>query len=291
MAGMLLFPLILRVFYTFIVLFMGIFALRPAFAESAGQDQLPLLFDARERLPAPDLTDLARLRFVTTVDFPPFNFLDQTGRLSGLQVDLARLICAELKITEKCQIQALPFDEIEAALDSGQVDAAIAGHAATAELRARFAFSRPFMMLPARFAVNRKALPDGVVAALDGRGVGIVAGTTQAEMLRSWFPAIKPVEFENRAAMLEALKGGKVDAAFADGVQLVFWTASPASDGCCAMIGGPYFSEAAMGEGLSVMLRKKDAGLTAAIDHALLMLSRNGRLQEVYLRYFPDGLY
>lgn len=46
-----------------------------------------------------------------------------------------------------------------------------------------------------------------------------------------------------------------------------------------------------MGEGLSVMLRRKDASLAAAIDHALLMLSRDGRLQEAYLRYFPDGLY
>ena len=203
MAGMLLFPLILRVVYTFIVFFACLTV--PASAESGNHDNLPLLFDARERLPAPDLTDLGRLRFVTTVDFPPFNFLDQTGRLSGLQVDLARLICAELNITEKCQIQALPFAEIEAALEGGQVDAAIAGHAATAALRARFAFSRPFMALPARFAVNRKAMPDAPVAALDGRSAGVLAGTTQAQMLRSWFPAIKPVEFENRAAMLEAL--------------------------------------------------------------------------------------
>ena len=291
MAGMLLFPLILRVACTLLVLLSGAAVLSPARAQTGGHDSLPVLFDARERLPAPDLADLGRLRFVTTVDFPPFNFLDQTGRLSGLQVDLVRLICAELKISEKCQIQALPFAEIEAALESGQVDAAIAGHAATAALRARFAFSRPFMMLPARFAVNRKAMPDGAISALDGRAVGIVAGTTQAEMLRSWFPAIKPAEFESRTAMLAALKDGKVDAVFADGVQLVFWTASPASDGCCAMFGGAYFSEEAMGEGLSVMLRRKDASLAAAIDHALLMLSRDGRLQEAYLRYFPDGLY
>ncbi len=39
------------------------------------------------------------------------------------------------------------------------------------------------------------------------------------------------------------------------------------------------------------MLRQKDSVLTSAIDHALATLSRNGRLQEIYLRYFPYGLY
>jgi len=38
-------------------------------------------------------------------------------------------------------------------------------------------------------------------------------------------------------------------------------------------------------------LRQQDADLTAAINHALATLSRDGRLQEIYLRYFPHGLY
>ncbi len=275
---------------TFLVLFLV--ASLPFAARAEPSNSVPLLFDARDRLPGADLSTLSRLRFVTTVDFPPFNFMDQTGRLAGFQVDLARLICAELKISEKCQIQALPFDEIETALESGQVDAAIAGHAPTVALRARFAFSRPFMALPARFAVNRKTLPSGeTAAALAGRKVGVLSATTHEEMLKAYFPKIKPVEFDTRAALLEALKTGSVDAIFSDGVQLIFWTASPAADACCSLFDGPYFSEAFLGEGLSVMLRKQDTDLTAAIDHALLMLSRNGRLQETYLRYFPNGLY
>ena len=275
---------------TFLVFFLVLSL--PNMARTEPTHTVPLLFDARDRLPGADLSALTRLRFVTTVDFPPFNFMDQTGRLAGFQVDLARLICAELKVADKCQIQAMPFGEIEAALDSGQVDAAIAGHAATAALRARFGFSRPFLALPARFAVNRKAMPAGeTAAALAGRKVGVLAATTHEEMLKAYFPGIVPVTCETRAALLEALKAGSVEAVFTDGVQLIFWTASPAADLCCSLFDGPYFSETYLGEGLSVMLRKQDKDLTAAIDHALLMLSRNGRLQEIYLRYFPNGLY
>ncbi|CAN7162288.1 transporter substrate-binding domain-containing protein [Rhizobium rhizogenes] len=253
---------------------------------------LPVLFDARERLPKPDLSTLVRLRFLTSVDFPPFNFADQNGKLSGFHVDLAREICDELGISDKCQIQALPFEELQTALSASQGDAVIAGVAVTPELRKTFAFSRPFLMLPARFVRNLKAPIDGRTAtALVGHSVGVVRGTTHEAMLSAFFPAIKPVPFDDKAALLAAVKDGKVEAAFADGLQLSFWVSSPSAEKCCALFDGPYLSQQFLGEGMTIMLREQDADLTAAINHALATLSRNGRLQEIYLRYFPYGLY
>jgi polar amino acid transport system substrate-binding protein len=67
--------------------------------------------------------------------------------------------------------------------------------------------------------------------------------------------------------------------------------AGEASEDCCALFGGPYLSEQFLGEGLAVMLPAEDATLAAAFDHALATLSRNGRLQDIYLRYFPHSLY
>lgn len=277
--------------YTLNALF-SLLVLAQAVTAEAADNRLPVLFDSRERLAKPDLSEIGRVRFVTTVDFAPFNFIDQTGRLAGFQVDLAREICDELKIAEKCQIQALPFAEIEAAVEGGQAEAAIAGVAVTPQLRRRFSFSRPFMELPARFVRNRKvSLPDEKAASLAGHPVGVVTGTRHAAMLQAFFPGLKAVEFADRNAMMEALKTDAVDAVFSDGLQLSFWTSGPASANCCAFLDGPYFSEFFLSEGMTVMLRKDDTVLTAAIDHALLTLSRNGRLQEIYLRYFPYGLY
>lgn len=138
---------------------------------AAADDNLPLMFDTRERLPRSDLSTLVRLRILTTVDFPPLNFADQTGRLSGFNVDLARDICAELKIEAKCQIQPLPYDQLEAALEAGNGEAAMAGIAVTPDLRRRFAFSRPYIGIPGRFVRNLSAkLGNGVAAAaLAGR--------------------------------------------------------------------------------------------------------------------------
>ncbi|MET3588638.1 polar amino acid transport system substrate-binding protein [Pseudorhizobium tarimense] len=251
-----------------------------------------MLFDARERLPRPDLSNLVRLRILTTVDFPPFNFADQTGRLTGFNVDLAREICAELEIQAKCQIQALPFEELESALANGSGEAVMTGIAVNAERRQKFRFSRPYLTIPARFArlKSKQIVGDGADG-LAGRPVGVVNETAHYAMLRAFFPRIVPVTFANRDEMLDALKAGKVDAVFSDGLRLPFWIASETSQDCCALFDGPYLSEEFLGEGLAVMLQGDDTTLAAAFDHALAALSRNGRLQDIYLRYFPYGLY
>ncbi|WP_026621992.1 polar amino acid transport system substrate-binding protein [Ensifer sp. WSM1721] len=254
--------------------------------------ELPRLFDARERIAKPDLTGLARLRFLTTVDFPPFNFIDQSGKLSGFHVDLAREICRELEIEPKCQIQAVTYAELMPALDEGQGDAIAAGIAVTAELRQRFAFSRPFMPLPARFVVNTKAA--GTVASpadLEKKPVGVVSGTTHEAMLKAFFPKLEARPFPDRNALMSALREGSIAAAFSDGMQLSFWVSGSVGAGCCALVDGAYFSQRFLGEGLTIMNRNTEPALTQAIDHALLALSRSGRLEEIYLRYFPNGIY
>ena len=276
--------------FTFCVCLIALFAapLRAA----GGVNDLPLLFDARERIAKPDLSGLARLRFLTTVDFPPFNFIDQSGKLAGFHVDLVREICQELEIDAKCQIQAVTFSELQPALEDGQGEAVIAGIGTSSELRQRFAFSRTFMKLPARFAANRQAMGGTLsLASLSQKPVGTVSGTTHEAMFKAFFPKLEMRPFPSRDAMLAALKQGSVAAVFSDGMQLSFWTAGSDAAGCCALIDGAYFSQRFLGEGLAIMNRKGDSALTQAIDHALLELSRKGRLNEIYLRYFPSGIY
>ncbi|SER91161.1 polar amino acid transport system substrate-binding protein [Rhizobium sp. NFR03] len=255
--------------------------------------ELPLSFDARERIAKPDLSGLARLRFLTTVDFPPFNFIDQSQKLSGFHVDLAREICRVLEIEAKCQIQAVTFEELQPALEEGQGEAVLAGVDVTDALRQRFAFTRSFLRLPARFAA--RTVPGGDagidLSAILAKPVGVVAGTTHEAMFKAFFPSARAQAFPDRTAMLQALKTGTVEAVFSDGMQLSFWAASADAAGCCSLVEGAYVSEHFLGEGLAIMNRKGDPALTQALDHALLELSRNGRLNEIYLRYFPTGMY
>lgn len=186
----------------------------------------------------------------------------------------------------------MTFAELQPALEGGQGEAVVAGIGISPELRQRFAFSRTFMKLPARFAASRQAMGgDLSVRALGRAPVGAVSGTTHEAMLKAFFPKLPVKSFPNREAMLAALKQGSVAAVFSDGMQLSFWTTGGEAADCCVLLDGAYFSQRFLGEGLAIMNRKGDPALTQAIDHALLELSRKGRLNEIYLRYFPAGIY
>ncbi|MCR9137754.1 MAG: transporter substrate-binding domain-containing protein [Alphaproteobacteria bacterium] len=253
---------------------------------------IPNYWDPRERVILPDLTPRTRIRFLTTADFPPFNFIDQRDRVAGFHVDLARAICSELAIVEKCQLQVLPWNELTSAITSGQGDAIIAGLAVNSDNRKQFLFTRPFLKLPARFIrLKTTSLPTQDSQALAQRRVGVLAKSAHEALLRTYFPDIKPVTYGTADFMFDGLKTGEVDAVFGDGVQLSFWLGSNRADDCCIFFDGPYFAPAFLGEGLSVAVRNDSPDLVQAFDHALQALSKNGRLKELYLRYFPNGLY
>lgn len=259
---------------------------------AAAESGLPGLWDAKERLPKPDLSQLQRLRFLTTTDFPPFNFLDDGGRLSGFHVDLARAICAELSIADGCQIQALPWDELQTALEKGEGEAILAGISVTAQSRATYAFSRPYMIFPARF-VTRRASPLGEPMAdrLVGQRVGVVAGSTHERMLRAYFPGVKVITYDQPDWMYRDLRDAKLDAVFGDGMQLGFWLGGAEQQGCCAFAGGPYLAPEFLGQGLSIATTPENRALVDAFDYALQAISSKGTMTELYLRYFPVGFF
>jgi polar amino acid transport system substrate-binding protein len=278
----------------FFAILLATLAFLPAAKNAAAQDvdavSMPLMFDQRERLQKPDLTSVARIRFVTTVDFPPFNFIDQSGKLSGFHVDLAREICRELNVLERCQIEAVPYNGLMSALEKDSADVIAAGLRVTPELRQEASLSRPFMQLPARFVTTLGQKDLKQPSSLKPGEVGVVAGTAHAAMLEAFFPTIKPKTFETRDALLAALKAGQVRAVFGDGLQLAFWVESDDAAGCCRLLGGPYYSRAILGDGLTLVTRKDAPLIARGVDAALLALSRSGRLNQIYLRYFPNGL-
>src|SRR6202167_1336486 len=100
----------------------------PAVAASAA---VPGFWDPRRRPERPDLSRIQSIRFLTELDYPPFDYAAPDGNPAGFNVDLARLLCDEIKTT--CTIQARRFDLLLDALNDKQGDAVIASIAVNAE--------------------------------------------------------------------------------------------------------------------------------------------------------------
>src|SRR6476469_5848463 len=61
---------------------------QPAGAEPAGR--VPGFWDPRRRPEKPDLSRISVIRFLTEVDYPPFNYAGPDGNPQGFNIDLAR---------------------------------------------------------------------------------------------------------------------------------------------------------------------------------------------------------
>ena len=263
-------------------------ALMLAAAPATGNDA-PRLSDPNERIARTDLTGLLRLRFLTSLDFPPFNFADPERRPAGFNVEIARALCAELGIEAKCEIQAMPWEELDPALDGLRGEAIIAGHGVTAELRETRAVSAPYFRFPARFVARSDFAPSSndMTRLVVGKKVAVVRDSAHAAMLKAWFPDAVPVELGSPAETYDALTDGEVDLIFGDGVGLSFWLASPKAEACCSFVSGPYMSDRFLGPGMAIVMRKDAARLIPVINSALGALEEKGVYQEIFTRYFP----
>ncbi|CAN5164702.1 transporter substrate-binding domain-containing protein [soil metagenome] len=251
---------------------------------------IPNFWDPKRRIERPAADAVQSIRFVTTDDFPPFNFLDAAGHLTGFNVDLARAICTELAV--RCTIQAREWSDLAGRLAGKTADAAIAAITISAENRAALDFSDIYLRTPARFVV-RKADAGLQVSTegLRGKTLAVVSASAHEAYLASMFPEIGRKLYPTADAAREAVKSGAADATFGDGLQLSFWLNSDSAAGCCAFAGGPYLETRFFGQGYAIAFAKGSNDLKHAVNSALQAIYEKGIYAELYLRYFPVGFF
>jgi polar amino acid transport system substrate-binding protein len=257
---------------------------------AAAQQGLPQFRDPASRRVRPDLGPRQVVRFLTSADWPPFQFLAPDGAPTGFNPDLARALCEELKLS--CTLQARTWSDLLPALEKGQADAIIAGLRPSAALNRQADLTHVYFRLPARFAVRRDSrLRDAIPETLAGRTIAVVAGSAHEAYLSAFFRKSALARFPDEEAAMAALKAGRTDALFGGGVALARWVGGTASAGCCRLVGGPYLESRFFGEGMAIAVRRGDDPLRAALDYALSDLEAKGTLSELYLRWFPIGLF
>lgn len=247
---------------------------------------VPGFWDPKRRPERPDLSRVNLVRFMTEYDNPPFNYSGPDGAASGFNVDLARLVCEELKV--QCTIQMRRFDTLIDALAQNRGDAIIAAIAPTPELRQRVDFTTVYYRSPARFVARREApVVDPVPEKLEGSKVAVVAATAHEAFLKALFTEADLKVYSTPEAAREALKKAEVDYLFGDATRLAFWLNGTDSAGCCVFRGGPYIDSTYFGEGVGIIVKRGNDTLRLALNWALFRLWEKGRFTDLWLRHFP----
>jgi polar amino acid transport system substrate-binding protein len=255
-----------------------------------GSTAVPSFWDPRRRPERPDTSRITLIRFVTEVDYPPFNYAGADGNPTGFNVELARQICDELKIP--CTIQMRRFDTLLPSLEENRSDAVAASIAVTAQTRQRADFSDPYYRPAARFVARRQAALNDIRAEqLDGKKIAVVAGTAHDEYAHALFTEADIRRYPTQATAREALRRGEVDLLFADAFDLAFWLNGSDSANCCTFVGGAFTESRIFGEGVGIAVRRGNDTLRLAFNWALFRLWEKGKFAELWLRYFPVNPY
>src|SRR5205809_4828564 len=173
---------------------------QPRPAVEAAPQAVPGFWDPRRRPDRPDMSRLTVIRFLTETDYPPFNFTGADGNPAGFNVDLARQLCEEINVS--CTIQMRRFETLLDAVASNRGDAIIASLAVTPPLRAKVDFTDPYYRAPARFVSRRDAvMPEIRPGYLEGKKVGVIAGTSHEAYLKALFTDAEIRSFADADAM------------------------------------------------------------------------------------------
>jgi polar amino acid transport system substrate-binding protein len=247
---------------------------------------VPGFWDPRHRPERPDLSRIQTIRFLTESDYPPFDYAGPDGNPAGFNVDLARLICEELKVS--CTIQARGFGGLLDALNDNRGDAVIASIAPTAETRQHADFTDPYYRTPARFVVRRDSpISDVLPERLERKKIAVIAGTAHEAYLKAMFTEAEVRAYPNADAARAALRNKDVDLLFGDGIELSFWLNGSDSGGCCTFRGGPFLESRFFGEGIGIAVKRGNDLLRQAFNWALFRLWEKGSYTDLWLRYFP----
>lgn len=149
--------------------------------------------------------------------FPPMTFLDESGQLTGLDIELAQEVCDALGI--HAEFQPISWDEKEALLQDGSIDCIWSGLSITPERETKMCFSQPYLITKISVLSSTNVwIP--YFSYLPYYRIGVQPSSAAWEMLNSvedyeiFLPNVTPLE--TYAEGLESFAQGTLDTVIVD---------------------------------------------------------------------------
>lgn len=218
----------------------------------------------------PAIADTVRMG--TEGAYPPYNFINDDGKVAGYDIDVGNLLCEVAKLD--CTWVTNDWDSIIPNLVSGNYDTIAAGMSITAERDEIIDFTQGYLPPEPSYYValvgtDPSVLTSGVVAAQ--------TNTIQAAEVASGSATL--VEFASPDETVAAVKNGEADAVLADGSFLQ--EAVDASNGELEIV-----EQVLLGGGLGIGVRETDQELLGKLNAAMDTIKADGRLNALITEYF-----
>lgn len=235
----------------------------------------------------PSLAPLPRrtYRILVGKDYPPFNYRDSQGKITGFNVEIAHALCVELNLA--CQIVAKNWPTIEADLANDRADFAVASLSISRKNLTKFEMTGKYYDMPARFVIRKNSSFDGNdLSQLRNKNIGVVANSAHEAYAQRYFSEANITSYPDLNVALDKLVSGKLLTVFADALTTKNWLGGENSLNCCEYTGDDFYEPQFFGQGAAIALPKGKILLRDWLNNGLATLWATGRYEEIYKQYF-----
>lgn len=221
--------------------------------------------------------DLGTVTIGTNAEYPPFEFVDDAGNITGFDYELMNAIAQEAGFD--VEFVNTRWDGIFVALASGEFDAVISAATITPERAETVDFSDPYFNAGQRITIRADDAEISEPEDLAGKSVGVQTGTTGDIWLTEETNA-EVVRYDENTLAFQALANGDVDAAVADGPTAVdIVQANPEMN--LTVLDGVYTDEE-----YGIAVNQELTALLSAINSGLASVRASGEYDQIYDKYF-----
>ncbi|MEM2691484.1 MAG: transporter substrate-binding domain-containing protein, partial [Candidatus Bathyarchaeia archaeon] len=167
------------------------------------------------------VTKTGKIRVGTEPGWPPYEFLDENGRIIGFEIELMEMIADELDLT--VEWVNMHFDAIIPSVQAMDIDLGVSGFSVTPERLEAVQFTMPHSITEGQVIMLKSRAEALGITELDslsslvtlGLKCGTQSGTTQEQELQEVAPnALRT--YQDFLLALEDMKRGVIDCVYAE---------------------------------------------------------------------------
>jgi polar amino acid transport system substrate-binding protein len=219
----------------------------------------------------------------TSASYPPLSFKTKSGKVLGLDMDLAQAMASAMGV--KLKIEVIPFDELIPALEKGKIDMIMSCMTITPDRNLRIAYVGPYF-LSGQAILTTKDIALNINGPADVNNqnfsIALPRGTTTEMIAKKMLPQAKLVIVKSNDEALDLLKAKTVKAIMSDYPYVVVEAFRYKDKGFVA--NQPFSAEP-----IGIGVRQDDPLLINWIGNFLNMLKGDGLLNLLTQRWMADS--
>ena len=227
----------------------------------------------------------ADLRIGVEGAYPPFSQVNEKGELVGFDIDIARALCAEMKV--ECELVQQDWDGIIPALQAKKYDAIIASMSVTEERRKAVDFTGRYYKDGAKFVRKKGSGIRVSYKGLAGKTVGVQRATVADTFVTAEFEGVEIKRYGELTDVYADMLAGRLDLILADAFVVGDWVKKNPD---YELTGQTYTNSKYFGD-IAIAVRHGEEELRDKLSAAILAIRANGKYKEVNDKYFEFDLY